>query len=283
MLAGALAKHAGVIAVGRPQADLADPETLEAMLRIHDASIVVCAGAFTQVDRAESAPEEAMRINAAGPGALARLCAARGVPLIHISTDYVFDGEKPAPYVETDAPAPLNAYGRSKLAGEQSVAAAGGRFAILRTSWTYAASGANFVRTMLRLAQTQDRIRVVDDQRGAPTWAPHLADAVLAVARRLVAERDTAICGVFHATADGDCTWRGFAEAIFDGARRRGGPSAAVEPIAGAQFPTAAARPRNSLLDSSKLRETYGVALPDWRAGLEACLDEIASGGWRVD
>jgi dTDP-4-dehydrorhamnose reductase len=283
MLAGALAKHSEVVAVGRPQADLAQPDTLQETIDAHTPDIVICAGAFTQVDRAEAVPDEAMKVNADGPGALARACAARDIPLIHLSTDYVFDGGKNAAYVETDAPAPLNAYGGSKLTGERAVAAAGGRFVILRTSWTYAPTGMNFVRTMLRLAQTKGRIGVVDDQYGSPTYAPHLAEAINSVSQRLIADRDPSLCGVFHATARGDCTWRGFAEAIFDGARARGGPSTAVDPITSAQFPTPAARPINSRLDSSKLERTYGVALPHWRVGLDACLDEIAAGGWRVD
>ncbi len=282
MLAGALAKHADVVAVGRPQADLADADTLETTIDTHAPDIVVCAGAFTQVDLAESSPDETMRINATGPGALARLCAARDIPLIHISTDYVFDGEKPGACVETDTPAPRNVYGRSKLAGEQAVAAAGGRFVILRTSWVYAATGANFVRTMLRLAGMKDRIGVVDDQHGSPTYAPHLAEAIISVSQRLIADRDASLGGVFHLTAGGDCTWRGFAEAIFDGARKRGGPCALVDPITSAQFPTAASRPKNSRLDSSKLERTYGLVAPHWRVGLDACLDEIAADGWRV-
>jgi dTDP-4-dehydrorhamnose reductase len=283
MLAGALARRDGVVAVGRPQADLAHADTLEATIEAHAPDIVVCAGAFTQVDGAESVPDNAMQINADGPGVLARLCAARDIPFIHISTDYVFDGEQSAAYVETDAPAPLSAYGRSKLAGEVAVAAAGGRYTILRTSWIFAPAGVNFVRIMLRLARTKDRIGVVDDQRGAPTYAPHLAAAIISVSQRLIADRDPSLSGVFHVTAGGDCTWRTFAETIFDGARTRGGPFAEVDPISSAQFPTAAARPKNSRLDSSKLERTYGVTLPNWRTGLDACLDEIAAGGWRVD
>lgn len=283
MLAGALARRADVVAVGRPQADLTQPGTLEATVKAYAPGVVVCAGAFTQVDRAEAVPDEAMRINADGPRALARACAARDVPLIHISSDFVFDGDKPEAYVETDATSPLNAYGRSKLAGELAVAAAGGRFVILRTSWIFAATGTNFVRTMLRLSQTKDRIAVVDDQRGAPTYAPHLAAAIVSVSQRLIADRDPSLCGVFHATAGGDCTWRTFAEQIFDGARMRDGPFADIDPITSAQFPAAAARPKNSRLDSSKLERTFGVALPPWRTGLDACLDEISAGGWRVD
>lgn len=283
MVAGALAKHDGVVAVGRPDADLAQPQTLEATLTAHAPRLVICAGAFTQVDRAESAIEHAMCVNADGPGALARYCAARAIPLIHLSTDYVFDGAKPAAYVETDAPAPINAYGRSKLAGECAVAAAGGRHVIVRTSWVYAEAGTNFVRTMLRLAGTKDRIGVVDDQHGSPTYASHLAEALLAIAHRLLRDDDPALLGIVHTCASGDCTWRAFAETIFAGSHARGGPHAQVDAITNAQFSTPARRPANSRLDCTRLRQAFGVTLPDWPSGLDACLDAIAADGWRID
>lgn len=283
MIAGALAKRDGVIAIGRPHADLARPETLATTIAAHAPHLVICAGAYTQVDRAETEPSLAMTVNGDGPGALARLCAARGIPLIHLSTDYVFDGAKVGAYVETDATAPVNAYGRSKLAGEHAVAAAGGRHVIVRTSWVYAGGGSNFVRTMLRLAKMKDRIGVVDDQHGAPTYAPHLAETILAIARLVLRDADPSLSGVVHATAAGACTWRTFAEAIFEGARTRSGPSAHVDPLTTAQFPTPARRPANAALDCTRLRRTFGLALPAWREGLDACLDEISAGGWQVD
>jgi|CXWL01.1.fsa_nt_gi dTDP-4-dehydrorhamnose reductase len=273
-----------VTALGRPQADLSKPETLANALAVTMPDVVVCAGAFTAVDLAESQPENAHRINAEGAGALAALCAGRGVPLIHLSTDYVFDGAKETPYAETDAPDPTGAYGRSKLAGERAVAAAGGAYVIVRTAWVYAATGKNFVRTMLRLAKTHERIGVVDDQRGCPSYAGHIAEAVARIAQGLVQQPgDAAGYGVFHVTGAGICTWRGFAEAIFEGARARGGPHAAVEPLTTAQYPTPAHRPANSALACDKLAGVYGVRLPPWRAGLEQCLDLIAADGWRVE
>jgi dTDP-4-dehydrorhamnose reductase len=281
MLAGALARRAGIIALGRPYADLGAPETLAPLLETHDPRAVICAGAYTQVDAAEDDEATALRINAEGPGALARLCADRGAPLIFVSTDYVFDGAKGGAYVESDATAPINAYGRSKLAGEAAVRAAGGRHAIIRTSWIHAPWGRNFVRTMLDRALRGMPVRVVDDQFGAPTYAPHLADALLAVADALVA--DGARSGTYHLTNAGACSWRDFAEAIFAGAAGRGGPTTSVTAIATADYPTRATRPRNSRLDSSAAHAAFGLRLPDWRVGLDACLDALAASGWRLN
>ena len=283
MLARALSEAPEVIAVGRPEADLALPPTLEAALARHEPRVVICAGAYTQVDAAETETAEAMRINAEGPGALARLCAARGTPLVHVSTDYVFDGAKTGAWTEADPAAPINAYGRSKRAGEIAVAAAGGRHAIVRAAWIHAPYGRNFVRTMLRAARAGRPLRVVDDQRGGPTYAPHLATAILGVALKLAQSDDPALVGVVHAPPQGSCTWRRFAEAVFEGAQARRGPHVAVEPISTAEYPTPALRPANSVLDGARLSDTFGITLPHWRAGLDACLDAIAADGWRVD
>lgn len=283
MLARALSTLPDVIAVGRPDADLQFPATLEATLDRHAPRAVICAGAFTDVDGAERDEAQAMRVNAEGPGALARLCAARGVALVHVSTDYVFDGAKAGGYVETDATAPLNAYGRSKLAGEQAVIAAGGRHAIVRASWIHAAHGRNFVLTMLRAAKKTNVVRVVDDQHGGPTYAPHLAGALLQIAHTLANGDDPKHTGVFHAPPQGVCTWRRLAEAIYEGAQFRRGPHAAVEPISTAEYPTPARRPANGRLDGAKLQDTFGIALPHWREGLDACMDAIAADHWRVD
>lgn len=286
MIAGAIAALADrdldVRAVGRPAADLADPATLARAIDGFGPDAVICAGAYTRVDDAEAHADEAERINALGPGALARLCVDRDVPIVHISTDYVFDGAQHAPYVETDAPAPLGVYGRTKLAGEAGVLASGARCAILRTSWVHAPRGRNFVRTMLHLATTQPRIRVVDDQRGTPTYARHGAEAICLIARNLARSRDPALQGVFHMTAAGSCSWREFADAIFAGARLRNGPFADTDPINTTDYPTPARRPPHAVLDSARLRAAHGASLPDWRDGLDACLDEIAAGGWRV-
>jgi dTDP-4-dehydrorhamnose reductase len=277
MVAGALARLDGVVALGRPHADLAEPATLQRTLDAHAPRAVICAGAYTQVDAAENNEATAMRLNADGPGALARFCAERDTPLVFVSTDYVFDGTKAGPYSEDDPVAPINAYGRSKRAGEDAVRAAGGRHVIVRTSWIHAPWGKNFVRTMLTHAVAGRPLRIVDDQIGAPTYAPHLARALHDIAASLTRGGDG---GTLHVTNAGACSWRMFAEAIFDAAEKRGGPSTTVEAITTADYPTPAARPRNSRLDISAARRAFGVDLPDWRVGLDACLDAIATDGW---
>lgn len=281
MVAGALAQHPGVVALGRPDADLTQPETLARAVEAHAPSAVICAGAFTRVDDAEFTPDEAIRINADGPGALATICAAHNVPLIHISTDYVFDGAKADPYVETDKPAPINAYGQSKFAGEEAVRAAGGVHVIVRTSWVHAPTGRNFLRTMLQLAETRDRIGVVDDQWGSPTYANHLAIALLRIAETLPA--NPSLGGIYHVAGAGEATWRAFADVVFEEARKWGLPFAQVDAIASADFPIPATRPLNSRLDTRKAHDTFGLALPHWRSGVAACVSEIYKQKRRVD
>ncbi len=267
-----------VIACGRPDCDLARPEGIAGVLAALRPDVIVNAAAYTAVDQAESAYAEALAINGAGAGAVAQAAAALGVPVIQLSTDYVFDGTKTTPYVETDAVQPVNAYGRSKLAGEVAVARATANHAILRTSWVYAAEGKNFLRTMLRLAESRDSLTVVSDQHGAPSYAPDLAEAILKVARNLVTRPDDAsLRGMFHMTGSGETTWAGFAEEIFRQSSLRGGASARVVPILSRDYPTAARRPANSLLDCSELRRVHGVALPDWRDALERCMNVVLS------
>lgn len=268
-----------VRAQGRPDIDLAQPETLGLAIAKHTPDVVVCAGAHTAVDLAESEPDLAHAVNAEGPRALAEACKAASIPLVHVSTDYVFDGSSPTPYRETDPPRPASVYGRTKLAGEAGVRAAGGRSVTLRTSWVYASEGRNFVRTMLKLARSRDVIRVVDDQTGYPTYAPFLADTVLSVSGRLVSDSGAAT-GVFHAAGPGYCTWADLAEEVFAQSRSRGGPSARVERIPTSEYPTPARRPANSALDASALAAAYGIRMPEWRAGVVACLDRIAAAGW---
>ncbi|MCC7347288.1 MAG: dTDP-4-dehydrorhamnose reductase [Variibacter sp.] len=267
-----------VVPLGRPQFDLAHPGNLQAALRELAADVVVNAAAYTAVDQAESEFEVALAVNGAGARAVAEAAAALALPIIQISTDYVFDGSKTTPYVETDPVAPVNAYGRSKLAGEKAVAAAQPDHAILRTAWVYAAEGKNFLRTMLRLAATRPELAVVADQHGAPTYAPDIAAAVIAVARNLVARRaDAGLRGVFHMSGGGETTWAGFAGEIFRLSAARGGPSAAVRPITTAEYPTPARRPMNSRLDCSKLARVHGVVMPEWRDALARCMDRLAS------
>jgi dTDP-4-dehydrorhamnose reductase len=265
--------------VGRPAFDFDRPESIVACFRDAAPSLVVNAAAYTAVDAAEDDPEAAYRANRDGPGALARLCASAGVPLIHISTDYVFDGAKGAPYVETDATAPTGVYGASKLAGEQDVLAAGGRAIVLRTSWVYAPTGKNFVRTMLRVGAERDRLRVVADQRGCPTTAADLADAILAIAARLGEGWRDDYAGVCHAAGSGETTWHGLAVATFEEAARFGARVPVVEAITTAAYPTRAKRPADSRLDSGKLATVFGVRLPAWRDSLARTIEAVFAGG----
>jgi dTDP-4-dehydrorhamnose reductase len=263
--------------VGRPALDFDRPETIEPVFRAANPWLVVNAAAYTAVDKAETDEAAAYRANRDGPARLARMCAAAGVPLIHVSTDYVYDGDKPGPYVETDAVGPRSVYGASKLAGEQAIQASGARAIILRTAWVYAATGRNFVLTMLNLAKTRDHLRVVADQRGCPTAAADLAEAILAIATRLETGgwRDD-MAGVFHAAGSGDTTWHGFAQAVFRNAARHGARvPATVEAIATAEYPTPARRPANSRLDCGRLEAVFGISLPDWRDSLSRTVDAV--------
>lgn len=264
---------AAVIPVGRPELDLERPETLAAVVERVRPDVVVSAAAYTAVDAAEGDAERARIVNAVSPGVLAAAAAAVGAPVIQLSTDYVFDGRKPTPYVETDPTGPQSVYGATKLEGEQAVAAAAPAHVILRTAWVYSAGGKNFVRTMLRLAGDREEVSVVGDQRGCPTFADDIADGVLTVARRLSAGEGAS--GVFHMAGAGETTWAGFAEAIFEASAARGGPTARVRTITTADYPTPAPRPANSRLDCARLEGAYGVALPHWRDGLERCLDRL--------
>lgn len=261
-------------AVGRDQFDLSDLAAIPGALQAVRPDAVINAAAYTAVDKAESEPEAAMALNRDGPASLARACAEADIPLVHISTDYVFDGAKPGPYVETDAKAPINAYGRSKSEGEDRILDSGARAAVIRTAWVYSSHGANFLRTMLRLAETHDEVGVVADQLGRPTWARDLAEASLTVALRAL-DRDPAAQGVFHYAGAGDASWADFAEAIFANARRRGARSAIVKRITTADFPTPAKRPANSRLDTTRIHQTLGIVPRDWREACTLCLDEL--------
>jgi dTDP-4-dehydrorhamnose reductase len=271
----ACAKAAGVtvIPVGRPELDLAQPESVQRALNAARPDCIVNAAAYTAVDKAETEPDLAMRINGAGAGAVAAAAAALGVPLIHVSTDYVFDGMAPQPWRESDATAPLSAYGRSKLAGEEAVSASGADWTILRTAWVYSPYGANFVKTMLRLAETRDELGVVSDQLGSPTSAPDLADAIITVAKALVARPgDASLRGVFHAAGTGEASWADFAEAVFAASAALGGPSARVRRIATIDYPTPARRPSNSRLDCGLLAQRHGLRLPPWQESVRSCV-----------
>jgi len=275
-LATALAASPGIHRVGRPDFDFDHPETIEATFRAAAPRIVVNAAAYTAVDAAENDADAAYRANRDGPATLARLCAEADIPLIHISTDYVFDGAKPDPYTEADPVAPQGVYGASKLAGEQAVIASGAKAIILRTAWVYAATGKNFVRTMLTVGKTRDRLTVVADQHGCPTAAADLGDAILAIIARLDATGwQPDYNGIFHAAGAGATTWFGLAVATFEEAARHGAKVPEVAPIMTADWPTPAKRPANSRLDCTRLHDVFGIRLPHWRASLTRTVDTI--------
>lgn len=267
-------------AVDRTQLDLSRPEELPGKLESLWASepfgAVINAAAYTQVDLAEKEEELAHRVNAESPGILARFSASRGIPFIHYSTDYVFNGEGNSPWKVEDPTSPLNAYGRGKLEGEKKIAQAGGKWLIFRTSWVYDAEGKNFLRTMLKLAQERETLRIVSDQMGAPTYAPHLAQATL-VALRNAQETAPFPSGVYHLCSGGTTSWHGFAQAIFEEARKNGFSLKVGEVLAirSEDFPTPARRPRNSRMDTSKARNVLGAQLPDWEEGMRECLREV--------
>jgi dTDP-4-dehydrorhamnose reductase len=268
---------AEIMAVGRPLLDLAEPNDLVPVFAALRPDVIVSAAAYTAVDKAESEPELAFAINGEGAGAVARAAAAIGVPIIHISTDYVFDGSKSSAWTEADPVAPLGVYGASKRAGEQAVIASGARATILRVAWVFSPFGANFVRTMLRLAESRDRIAVVADQLGAPTSAFDIADGILKVAANLVeVGAQSRYEGLFHMGAGGpDASWADFAEAVFARSVAHGGNGPAIDRIGTQEYPTPAKRPANSRLDSAKLAHIHGVALPDWRGALTPVVDRL--------
>jgi dTDP-4-dehydrorhamnose reductase len=266
-----------VTALGRPQLDLTDAATIARAMSDTRPDLVVNAAAYTAVDKAESDNAAAFAINRDGAGALAAAAKAAGCPIIHVSTDYVFDGTKAEPYVETDPTNPTGVYARSKLEGEAAVASANPEHLILRTAWVFAAYGNNFLRTMLRLARERPQLRVVADQRGNPTFAPHLADAILAIAAQLGPGGSARRWGIYHASASGETTWAGFATAIVAAGARLGLPQVPVTPITTAEYPTPARRPANSRLDCGKLERAFGVRLPPWQQGMEACIDQLAA------
>ena len=278
-LATALAAEGGdaVRRVGRPELDFDRPDTIAATFQSVSPRLVVNAAAWTAVDAAETEPDAAMRANRDGPAELARLCAAAGIPLIHVSTDYVFDGNKGEPYLETDAPGPTGVYGATKLAGERAVLAACPRAAVLRTSWVYSATGKNFVKTMLNAGKVRDRLTVVGDQKGCPTSASDLAAAILAVAGRMEEGWRDEYGGVFHAAGDGWTTWHGLAEAVFDEAGRLGATVPEVVSIRTEDWPTPARRPPDSRLECGKMARVFGVRQPPWRDSVRRTVSDLMS------
>ncbi|WP_027053489.1 dTDP-4-dehydrorhamnose reductase [Mesorhizobium erdmanii] len=267
-----------VIAIGRPQLDLTRPDTIIDAIAAAKPDIVVSAAAYTAVDQAEDEPDLAFAVNATGAGKVAQAAAQLGVPVIHLSTDYVFDGTKIGAYVETDATAPLGVYGASKHAGEQAVAAANARHLILRTAWVYSPFGKNFVKTMLRLAADRDEISVVADQWGNPTSALDLADGILHAAAMLRGNKSFGAFGVYHLTGTGEINWSGFARHILDTSLKSGGPWARVRDISTMDYPTKARRPANSRLSSAKFASALGWTAPDWRQSTETVVHRLLVG-----
>ena len=275
---GAAAGHE-IITLGRPELDLTVPNLVADALIAAAPDAVVSAAAYTAVDKAENDSELAYTVNSKGADAVAQAAKALGVPLVHISTDYVFDGTLGRPYLETDPTGPTGVYGASKLAGEDSVLT---RYpegtAVLRVAWVYSPFGSNFVKTMLRLAEDRDEISVVADQVGNPTSALDIADGVLKVVQNLAASSDSRLRGVFHMTATGEASWADFAERIFAASAAIGGPSATVRAIATADYPTPAKRPANSRLACGHIANIHGVTLPDWSGALETVVSRLQAG-----
>lgn len=255
----------------RSAADLADPAACAAAIEAARPDMVINAAAYTAVDRAEEDEDLAMAVNGLAPAAMARACAEPGIPLVHVSTDYVFDGTGEAPFAPGDPTGPLGAYGRTKLAGEEGIRASGAPHAILRTSWVFSAHGGNFVKTMLRLSETRDALNVVADQVGGPTPAGAIAAACLGIARALAG--DPSKSGTYHFSGAPDTSWACFARETF----ARAGRAVTVTDIATADYPTPAVRPANSRMDCSRTEEVFGIARPDWRAALDDILTELGA------
>jgi dTDP-4-dehydrorhamnose reductase len=273
-----LAPLGKVVAVNSSELDLADSSAIRETVRNIKPDIIVNPAAYTAVDKAESEPELAQAVNGTAPGVLAEEAERLGAWMVHYSTDYVFDGTKQGAYLETDTPNPLGVYGRTKLAGEEAVRAAGGRHLILRSSWVYGRRGHNFMLTMLRLAKERDELRIVDDQVGAPTWCRSLAEATAQAIAQIYApstvRQDGAkLIGTYHLTSLGSVSWCGFAKAIFEEANVD--PQPRLVPITTAEYLTPARRPANSVLSNEKFNQVFGLGAGDWRNNLRLCLDEM--------
>ncbi|AMM84510.1 dTDP-4-dehydrorhamnose reductase [Martelella sp. AD-3] len=264
-----------VVLVGRPEFDLGQQESIEPAFIAARPDVIVSAAAYTAVDDAEGEPDRAFALNGEGAGEVARVADMLNIPVLHISTDYVFDGSKDAPYQEDDATNPLSVYGASKLRGEELVRQNAPNSVILRTAWVYSPFGTNFVATMLRLAETRSALSVVADQKGCPTSALDIAQAVLIIAARLNADDDPRLRGIFNLTGSGEAVWADFAELIFDEYNLRTGKAVRVNRISTTEYPTRATRPANSRLTGDKLKHVYGISLPDWRVSARAVVGRL--------
>ena len=257
-----------LVFAARPDLDLADPASIARTIEATRPDLVISAAAYTAVDQAEYEPELAMAINGEAPGHIGRAAAKVGARVLHLSTDYVFDGSGERAWREDDPTGPIGVYGTTKLAGEEALAASGAAYAVLRTAWVYSPFGGNFVKTMLRLAESRDALNVVNDQHGNPTSALDIADALLAVADRWRAEPGHGADAIYHFAGTGSTTWADFARAIFAESARQGGPTCTVTGIPASEYPTKAARPANSRLDCTKFAETFGHCAPRWQDSL---------------
>ena len=277
-VARSLAERGGrheLIFAARPVFDLSDSHSIARAIESARPNLVISAAAYTAVDQAEDEPELAMAINGEAPGHIGRAAASVGAPVLHLSTDYVFDGSGERAWREDDATGPIGVYGRTKLAGEEALAASGAAYAIVRTAWVYSPFGNNFVKTMLRLAESRDSLNVVDDQYGNPTSALDIADALLAVADRWAGAPGHRQNAVYHFAGTGSTSWDDFARAIFDSSRKRGGPTCEVSGISSSEHPTKAQRPSNSRLDSVKFADTFGHIAPRWQDSLDETLARL--------
>lgn len=274
-----LAPLGQVIACGRTELDLADPASIRNVVRETAPTLIVNAGAYTAVDQAESEPDVVMAINGVAPGILAEEASRIGASIVHYSTDYVFDGKKSGPYVEDDSPNPLNVYGQTKLAGERAVIAGGAPHLIFRTSWVYGMRGRNFMRTIQRLATERDELRVVSDQKGAPTWSRLVAEATALVTAHTGGAFGM-LSGLYHLSCAGTASWYEFAQAIVANLPSRNGHSAAqVTPIEASDYPAPARRPKNSMLSCERARQRLGIELPPWEEAMMLCLGEALDAG----
>lgn len=261
-----------IITLDHPEMDLADPDCIRNHFREIRPDLIVNAAAYTAVDKAEADPELAMKVNGIAPGILAEEAKALHAPLVHYSTDYVFDGTKNGAYTEEDNPNPLSVYGSTKLAGEEAVRNSGAAHLIFRTSWVYGVRGHNFLLTILRLAKERNELRIIDDQVGAPTWSRMIAEVTsLALSRCLAADAFEAMSGTYHLTSAGSTSWHGFTKAIIDGLEKK----PMLVPIATEDYPLPAVRPKNSVLSNDKLKSVFDLSLPDWNVCLKQCLGDM--------
>ena len=267
------AKNHEIITIGRPEIDLSEYDKLKSAIKEANPDIIISSAAYTAVDKAETESDIAYVINALAPKAIGEIATELNIPVIHISTDYVFSGDKSTSYKEEDATGPIGVYGKTKLEGEKFLAAATSNHVILRTAWVYSPYGNNFVKTMLRLGETRDELNVVADQQGCPTYAPEIAQACITIAERITKDKSKELRGIFNLTGQGKASWAQFAKTIFAEAEKFGCKKIKVNEITTDQYPTPAKRPKNSLLSSQKLLDIHGIELDNWEKSTKKCVE----------